>query len=639
MKIGLKRRDKKEEISQDTNNQKEEYVRKFWKFEDKSLLGRIKKLKYMYEESKGVPTFIKILLLLVVTFIIMYSSMIYNKVNFVIDFSSKDAIIETFSRINEVDSVFMETTINDVWINYIFTLGIILIGYAIIGSLKISVVFSGVIWVVINIISSILLSLRGTAFAFADIFSLNTGLAVINGMEITLNKSMKKYIWCTVITLVGFCVFKFRKNDNKKQRWIFRGVNLVLGIILLVIGMQTPKYKNLNYWDLETKYRDNGTQMIFIKQIDDFFISKPEGYSVKKVEEILSRYSEKNVENIDEKANVIIVMNESFADMNKIYEFGFEDNMPYYNSIKENTVKGTYYTSGFGGGTATVEWEVLTENSAAFIPKGAIPYIVYMDKNKDTLVNNFRNLGYDTYAFHSYLGKCYNRKLAYPKIGFNHTYFIEDMPGIPVIKSNHPTDIDTYKYVIDKYENRDKSQKFFAFVLTMQNHSPYNFDTYQNKGYDVNNKEVDQYLSLVKDSDDALKELIDYYSKEEEKTVILYFGDHQPKLNTKFEQDEWLESQKVPYMLWTNFEIEEKEEDTSNNYFGTLLYDYAGVTDTRYTEFLKDMKKQIPIFTSKGYKGIDGNVYEVDDENSPYYNIIKEYELLEYYFMFDKNVE
>lgn len=39
---------------------------------------------------------------------------------------------------------------------------------------------------------------------------------------------------------------------------------------------------------------------------------------------------------------------------------------------------------------------------------------------------------------------------------------------------------------------------------------------------------VDQYLSLIKKSDTALQELIEYYSQVDEPTIICIFGDHQP---------------------------------------------------------------------------------------------------------------
>ena len=39
--------------------------------------------------------------------------------------------------------------------------------------------------------------------------------------------------------------------------------------------------------------------------------------------------------------------------------------------------------------------------------------------------------------------------------------------------------------------------------------------------------QVEQYLSLMRKSDDALKELITYFKKSDEPAIILVFGDHQ----------------------------------------------------------------------------------------------------------------
>ena len=97
--------------------------------------------------------------------------------------------------------------------------------------------------------------------------------------------------------------------------------------------------------------------------------------------------------------------------------------------------------------------------------------------------------------------------------------------------------------------------------------------------------------------------------------------------------DEWLDTQKVPYMLWANYDIEEKDgEDISTNFLSTLIYEYAGIENTKYIDFLNAFRKEIPVFTLNGYKDKDGKTYIIDDETSPYTDIINEYKILEYYF-------
>ena len=598
------------------------------------ILDKLKSFKLKFKEFEGVNFPVRIFLVIAIVCFIVFGSMIYNNSN----------IIWDFSRINEAKGNFAETSVNDVLIDLAFTLAIILIGYSVLGSIKASMIISTIIWAIINLVNYVLMDLRGTAFAFSDIFSAGTAVTVIDGMVVNYSGRLVTYLIINLIVIVLLGLTKFKKLDTKKKRCISRIANFAFGILLIAIGINTPKYKTLNYWDLDTQYKDNGIQLVFVKQIDDFFLSKPSGYSKSKVNEILSRYDDKVAESKEinknkENVNVIVIMNESFSDLKTTYNLDIEDNLPYFNSLKENTVKGTLYSSVLGGGTATAEWEFLTGNSSAFLPTGAIPYIVYVRGNKETVVSNFRLAGYETVGMHSYYGKCYNRRSSYIRMGFDKGIFMDDMKDIWFSKSNHPSDQSSYEKLIESYEARDKSKNFFGFLLTMQSHAPFTFENYDNKGYVKDNSRLDQYLSLIKDADDALKYLIEYYSNVEEKTIIVLFGDHQPKIAAELPQDEWIKTQKVPYMLWANYDIEEKDgEEMSTNYLSTLIYEYVGIETTNYIEFLKDFKEEIPVFTSKGYKDKDGKTYEIDDE-SPYKDMIAEYKILQHYYMFDNNIE
>ena len=79
------------------------------------------------------------------------------------------------------------------------------------------------------------------------------------------------------------------------------------------------------------------------------------------------------------------------------------------------------------------------------------------------------------------------------------------------------------------------------FNVTMQNHSGYQY-TYSNFDQEIyltgamegKYPKVDQYLSLIKKSDTALQELIEYYSQVDEPTIICIFGDHQPSVESAF---------------------------------------------------------------------------------------------------------
>ena len=108
----------------------------------------------------------------------------------------------------------------------------------------------------------------------------------------------------------------------------------------------------------------------------------------------------------------------------------------------------------------------------------------------------------------------------------------------------------------------------------MQNHGNYyysgsNFSpTISLKGYKNDHSDVEQYLSLIHETDKAVENLITYFSKAEEEVVIMFFGDHQPKLNNNFYDEisngnldslEWQQKMHmVPFFVWANYDIEEK---------------------------------------------------------------------------------
>lgn len=222
-----------------------------------------------------------------------------------------------------------------------------------------------------------------------------------------------------------------------------------------------------------------------------------------------------------ENVNVIVVMNESFSDLKNIYSLPMEENMPYFKSLKENTITGDLYTSTIGGGTATVEWEFLTGNSAAFIPYGSTPYLQYIYGDKENLVTDFNKLNYETLAFHSYKKTGYNREKVYKYFGFKDSYFWDDFASVNYINFDYPDDNSTYNDVLFKNDSI-KNKNIFNFVITMQNHSPYEYRVGKTKDY-IGIQEIDEYLTLINESDKALNELIKKLEKEEKKTVLLFW--------------------------------------------------------------------------------------------------------------------
>lgn len=318
--------------------------------------------------------------------------------------------------------------------------------------------------------------------------------------------------------------------------------------------------------------------------------------------------------------------------------------MAYFKSLSENTIRGNTYVSVFGGQTPNSEWEFLTNNSMAFMPYRTVPYQQYIRKKSYSLATTLKAQGYTANAIHPWYGSGYRRNAIYPLLGFDSFESIETLDDLEYLRG-YPTDLSTYKQVIKQFEEKAEDEKLFDFVVTMQNHSGYDLEGYDSSVFlaDIENcPRVEQYLSVIRESDKALEYLIDYFENYDEKTIILFFGDHQPPY---FEDEFWEtimedpddETTKyiTPFILWANYDIEEQYVDKiSLNYLSILLLDNAGLSTTPYMEFLRNIQSELPVITGNGYIDNEGNYYTFESENE-YTNLLYDYQMVQYNNVFD----
>lgn len=188
----------------------------------------------------------------------------------------------------------------------------------------------------------------------------------------------------------------------------------------------------------------------------------------------------------------------------------------------------------------------------------------------------------------------------------------------------------------------------------MQNHGGYsvayrNFDQ-QIKITNMSTfyPQAERYLSLVKESDSAFQELVEYFSNVDEPTIICMFGDHFPSIEDEFYEellgtslDELTTEQEqlryaTPFVIWANYDIPEAEVDNiSANYLSTLLMQTAGLPMTQYNKYLAVLYQSLPVINTIGYIDSEGSYYE-RGSSTPYDHILNEYNCIEYNALLDK---
>lgn len=477
-------------------------------------------------------------------------------------------------------------------------------------------------------------SLRGTAITILDILSLKTALNVSKGLDI---KFSRQYIIGTVIYLLILLliVILYRKKEKRENK--FRILTLAVSLITFVLIFNSETINSMPIWNINDIYNTYGTNLTLVRMLKDLNVKAPQNYSRADMENKLKKYNT-DTEEYNKDVNIVVIMNESFADYtNNEYINITEDNIPFFHFLQEseNVITGIMHSDAFGGKTANIEYEVLTQNTIAFLPEGAIVYQQYIKDNVKSIVSKMKSLDYATYAIHPWYSSGYNRPRVYNLMGFDTYKFKEDYDDLEYDISGYTTDKCAYSKIIEQFENKNDNEKIFSFNVTMQTHLPYT-DTYEDKEIYSENHDVNTYLQRQNESDEALKTLIEYFNGYNEKVIILFFGDHQPYLSVSEIINDEENKYKVPYLIWSNYDIETKDYgDTSANFLQSILIETAHLPKDEYTNYMIELRKEIPVITANYYIGNNEVKYYLDDSTSPYYKKILEYKHMVYYQMFD----
>ena len=537
--------------------------------------------------------------------------------------------------------------------------------FALTGSMRFSGCFLCIFSIIFSLTNYFTTTFRGIPILASDLTIMGTAMNVVGNYKYSLD--LPRTI--TLLGLIAWCILLFRVKRLRLPKGKKR-ISAILGsaaicfasfwiMIYTPVMTVTPMHVTVNTFRPIKSYRKNGCVLTFMRSIQLMIIHKPDGYSANAAEEIAAPYRSETSSGNAKTPNVIAIMDEAFADLQAVGDFRTsEDVMPFYHSLTKNTVKGFSYVSVFGGQTANTEFEFLTGLSKAFVPASATPYQLYIKSLLPGLTTHLGNQDYQgMLAFHPFRANGYNRDHVYPNLGFSDFISLKDLDVSASDKiRNFVSDAADFQVIIDQYEQAKKKSnaQFYLFNVTMQNHSGYDQD-FDNLDMPISieekcdDPELKRYLNLIHHSDTALKSLIEYFSKQKDPTVIVFFGDHEPGLSNevyskilgknveKLSAEENMNLYKTPFLIWANYDIEEQENvNISMNYLSTLMLESTGMKLSPFNQFLLDIHKQIPVLTTNGYFGEDGSYYSLKDESSPYYESLRKYQILQYNDLFDK---
>ena len=520
-----------------------------------------------------------------------------------------------------------------------------------------------------------------------DLTALSTAAAVAGtGFTYTITSFCMLSLAFTVIA-IQICTLAAQVAP-KRQKGSWRGLVLNLLIAIVCLGGIAAHTTLLDYYHtlyiqvyswrpLESYYRQ-GFLPSFISGAQTIKPSKPEDYTVSGAKKLISEYAKEYDGNNqtggssatrleatkqfdEEKPTVIAVMNETFSDLS-IYQNMHADYQgpTYFKSIDDCLSRGRLYVSAYGGGTANTEFEFLTGNSMAYLGSGVYPYTTYDLTDTENLAAQFKSLGYYTTAMHPNHGTNWNRENVYKDFGFDQFLTINDFQNAETLRGM-VTDKATYDKILELLDTNSNPQ--FIFDVTMQNHSGYDtglipYDKQMSLNIDGEfNSNVNEYVSLIQQSDEALKYFLNKLSKLDRKVVVVFWGDHQPFFPDTY-NDRWFTNEddathqerlwQTSYIIWANYDVAgnsqtSHEEDLSSNYLSSELMKLIGAPLTDYQKAHLTLRQSLPALNSVGYEDSQDRWLLSSSKSDEAYNDTiaaacekarSDYHAMQYYMMF-----
>ena len=364
------------------------------------------------------------------------------------------------------------------------------------------------------------------------------------------------------------------------------------------------------YWNQKTNYRSNGFGGGFLYNMPISAMAEPPGYDQAAMEQVAARYSEV-AERINrtrtgtlDDVNVVLVLSESFTDPTQLDGFDLErDPIPQTRATMRQTTSGTMLAQLYGGGTANMEFETLTGQSIAlFRPQMVSPYQMLVSdySSYPSAVGWFKAQGHKAIAIHPYMVGLYKREQVYKTLGFEEFIHDTSMQSQETIDDNpYIDDVAAFDEVIHQIDDND--DPLMINLVTMQNHIPVdgNYDDpieVGGIGGDQGDR-IGQYARGLEHTDAALADFLRELEASDEKSVVLFFGDHLPGIydsDVKNANSDGLGLYETPFFVWSSEGNAHRPMPiTSPAFFLPLIYRVADAPVPPYLALLDRLHGQV----------------------------------------------
>ncbi|WP_018708343.1 LTA synthase family protein [Siminovitchia fordii] len=559
--------------------------------------------------------------------------------------------------------------VNDSFYNGVsFVFLIFLIMYAIFGTFIVSILMTNLLFGALVFANQIKVKERNEFITFKELQTIGSPKELLSFIDVPIGIAL--LIVISVISLLAILHF-ISKGISKKMNFKI-GIRTRVGILLIALiplfiiftepGIYNKymlKYEEVHVhnWNPVLRAQQNGFIPSFIQTVKPDYMNKPAHYHKKNMHRINDKYTKiagkinKNRDNLLKDSQTIFYLSETLID--PIGLPGLIKNetpTPNISKMIEDHIGGKMYSQYIGGGTANIEWSVLTSFSLEVFnePLSVTPYSDFyvQSKNHHTILDFYQK---DKVAIHPYTAHLYKRRSVYKAIGFDDFLFLDN--GI-----RHTEKLGTHKRVSDEALNKDilrvasNDETGLIHVLSMQNHSPYtgeipdmdyrpeiNFQVYPEK----ESKGLVNYLQGLRASDEAIDQLVKEFASSDKEINLVLYGDHFPSLFRGFE-DQFPNDQlhETPWFIYMNHGRSDgglKLDGISPIFFTTVLLREGNYYVTPFQGLMDELLNQGVKRIGNNFVVTDQGKVKDEDLEDDIFELVDDYRSIVYDALFGAN--
>lgn len=478
------------------------------------------------------------------------------------------------------------------------------------------------------------LQFRDDPLYFEDLLVLREAGNMAGGSRYTLFLN-NRILMCILALVIGGLLLRLLAPGHLrgwKPRTAAAAASVLAAAALLPIYLDEDLYDSianfgaLNQWSATQNYISRGFFYPFLHSITNFVDTPPEGYKKEEAAALLAAYEDADIPE-DRQINLIAIMREAYTDFS---QYGVEglDGSAYdlYHQLEAESYTGNLVTNVFMGGTIDTERCFLTGNYQLRNFRGsANSYLWYL-----------RDQGYTVEGSHPYYEWFYNRKNINAHLGFERYRFLEGdydrwLTGL------YPKDADVLPEIYaDFAANKATGKPYCSFSVNVESHGPYETEKpgaqeYLTGDYSAACRNaVNNYLSILRSTDEALMELVERLRADPEPVVLVTFGDHLPWMgdgNAFYEEmgidvdpgteEGFYRHYTTRYLIWANGaarallgkDLQGQGPDISPCYLMNLVFQQLGWEGPAFMQAMTGMMNMFPVVSSaSGLTMVDGRL-------------------------------